>query len=101
MLSPLRYLLTLILVILLSGSSSAFVVLNQSASLTEQNEKIETENFVDEAIPSNRSKKQLVKSYNPFLKDIAAGENTVFHAINSPQSLGESYLFIKYRKLII
>ncbi len=101
MLSPLRYFLTLILVILLSGSSSAFVLLNQSASFTEQNEKIETENFVDEAIPSSRSKKQLPKFYNPFLKDIAARQNTVFQAINAPQSFGESNLFIKYRKLLI
>ncbi|GCC53380.1 hypothetical protein SanaruYs_36230 [Chryseotalea sanaruensis] len=101
MLSPLRYLLTLTLVILLSGSSSAFVILNQTASYTEQNEKNESENFIDEAIPSSRSKKQVVKNSSPFLKAATIKQESIFPSTHSSHSIGESYLFIKYRKLII
>jgi hypothetical protein len=101
MLSPLRNLLTLTLVILLSGSSSAFVILNQTASYTEQNEKIESENFIDEAIPSSRSKKQVAKYPSPFLKAATIKQESIFLSTHSSQSIGESYLFIKYRKLII
>jgi hypothetical protein len=101
MLSPLRYFFTLILVILLSGASSAFVVIEQTASYTEQNEKIESENFVDEAIPTVRSKKQIAKHVNPFLRESTTKQKTTLPLINSPLRFGESYLYIKYRKLII
>lgn len=101
MLSPLRYLLTCILVILLSGLSSAFVMLEQTASYTEQNEKIESENFVDEALPSSRSKKQVAKNYNPFIKEKTEAQTATFQFTNRSQPFFENSLFIKYRKLII
>ncbi len=101
MFSTFRYILTCLLVILLSGTSSAFVVLKQAISYTEQNEKIESENFVDVAIPSIRSKKQVSKPANLFLQKTKAGTKSGLEISTLPQAIKEELLFIKYRKLII
>ena len=101
MFSTLRYILTCLLVILLSGTSSAFIVLKQAVSYTEQNEKIESESFVDVAIPSIRSKKQVSKPVNHFLQKTKAETKAAFEIPTLPQAIREEFLFIKYRRLII
>lgn len=101
MLTLLRYLLTCILVTVLSGSHTAFIEPVQSASFTEQHEKTETENLVDEAIPSVRAKKQIAKVNNTVLLSIVGHTVLPTHISSAFRPTQEADLFLKYRKLII
>jgi hypothetical protein len=101
MLALLRYLLICILVTLLSGSHAAFIESVQNVSLTEQHEKTETENIVDEAIPSVRAKKQIAKSNNTVIPAISGFTKLHTHTTRASGPIQEADLFLKYRKLII
>jgi hypothetical protein len=101
MLTLLRYLLTCILVTVLSGSHTAFIEPVQSTSFTEQHEKTETENFVDEAIPSVRAKKQVAKANNTTLQAISSYTALPTHITRAFRPIQEANLFLRYRKLII
>jgi hypothetical protein len=101
MLALLRYLLICILVTFLSGSHTAFIESAQSASITEQHEKTETENLVDEAIPSVRAKKQIAKTNNTVLPVTSGFTALTTHFTKSSRPIQEADLFIRYRKLII
>ncbi|NBP69213.1 MAG: hypothetical protein EBR30_14575 [Cytophagia bacterium] len=101
MLALLRYLLICTLVTFLSGSHNAFIEPVQNASITEQHEKTETENLVDEAIPSVRAKKQIAKTNNTLTLVISGFTTLPTHATKASSAIQEADLFLKYRKLII
>ncbi|MCZ8214641.1 MAG: hypothetical protein O9262_00300, partial [Cyclobacteriaceae bacterium] len=90
-----------ILVTVLSGSHIAFTEPVQSASFTEQHEKTETENFVDEAIPSVRAKKQIAKANNTVSPTTTGFTVSSTHTTRAFRPIQEADLFLKYRKLII
>lgn len=101
MLNILRYLLIGILITFISFSSVGFAAVKQASPFTEQNEKIESETSIDEAIPHSRFKKQISKQYNPFLRLESNNQNTTSTFINKHHRPGEQYLFLKLRKLLI